>query len=112
MAQETEEARQIQQITGLKPQHFADFIRAAQLVFDPAGGLTGRRVEVDWNAFEMSPGVVENLKSLGQRYRYASPHLPVEVVWEQLTPETRSWLIENKNNLWRIEENFPALDED
>jgi hypothetical protein len=29
-----------------------------------------------------------------------------------LIPETRSWVIENKDNLWKIEEAFPALDED
>jgi hypothetical protein len=112
MKRNTEKSRQIQQITGLKPQHFADLIRTAQLVYDPAGGLTGRVVNVDWDFFEMPPGVVENLRMLGQKYRYASPHISIEEIWEQLTPETRSWSIENKNNLWRIEESFPALDED
>jgi hypothetical protein len=56
--------------------------------------------------------VTENLKSLGQEYRYASPHVPIEKIWSQLTPESRIWFIENKNELWRFEEAFPALDED
>lgn len=112
MLQETDKARQIQQLTGLKPQHFADLIRAAQLIYDPAAGLSGRVVEVDWQGFEISQSIVENLQSIGQKYRYASPYVPLDIVWEQLTPETRSWFMESKNQLWRFEEIFPPLDED
>ena len=52
------------------------------------------------------------MKLLGQQYQYASPHVPVENVWSQLTPETRIWFMANKDNLWQFEETFPALDED
>jgi hypothetical protein len=55
---------------------------------------------------------VENLKSLGKQYRYASPYVPAERIWEKLTPESRSWFLENKDGLWQLEEAFPALDED
>ncbi|MGI0485139.1 hypothetical protein ACN4EK_06855 [Pantanalinema rosaneae CENA516] len=112
MAQNPNESLQIQQVTGLQPKHFADLIRAAQLVFDPAGGVSGRVVEVDWPQFGISSGVLENLRELGRQYQYASPYVAIDVIWSQLTPETRSWLIENKKELWRLEEIFPALDED
>jgi hypothetical protein len=112
ISQETDKSLQIQNITGLKPKHFADLIRIAQLVCDPAGGLTGRVIEVNWEMFGISPGVLENLKALGEKYRYSSPYVAIEKVWEQLTPETRSWFIAHKNLLWRIEEMLPALDED
>jgi hypothetical protein len=39
---ETEQSLQIQQVTGLKPRHFADLIRVAQLICDPAAGTPGR----------------------------------------------------------------------
>jgi hypothetical protein len=112
MAQETNESLQIQQLTGLQAKHFADLIRAAQLVFDPSGGVSGRSVEVDWQQFGISLGVLGNLQKLGRQYQYASPYVAIEIIWSQLTPETRSWLIENKKELWRLEEFFPALDED
>lgn len=112
MTQDTNKSLLIQQTTGLKPLHFADLVRIAQLVVDPARGLSGRLVQVDWQALGIPPAVVENLQALGERYRYASPHMPIEVIWKQLSPETRNWLFEHKKDLWRIEEMFPALDED
>ena len=112
MTQETERSRQILELTGVEPHHFADLVRTAQLVDTPAGGVTGRLIEVDWEVFEISPAVESNLKALGARYRYASPHVTIEVLWEQMLPETRSWLMENRNEMWRIEEVFPAPDED
>ncbi|WP_017655536.1 hypothetical protein [Fortiea contorta] len=112
MSQEHNESLQIQQITGLKPKHFADLIRAAQLVFDPNAGLSGRNLIIDWREFGIPLDVAENLKSLGKQYQYASPHVPIEIVWSQLTVETRIWFIEHKDELWRLEEAFPALDED
>lgn len=98
--------------TGLKTQHFADLIRVAQLVFDPSGGLSGRSVEVDWDSFDMPAEIVENLRQLGQKYQFDSPYIPPVTVWEQLTPATRAWLIENKHDLGMLEEAFPARDED
>lgn len=105
-------SQEIQQLTGLKPTNFADLIRVAQLVYDPGGGVSGKVVEVDWQDFGIPDRVADNLRLLGQRYQYESPHVPIDVVWEQLTPETRSWLMANRKNLWEIEESFPALDED
>jgi hypothetical protein len=112
MSQEHNESLQIQQLASLKPKHFADLIRAAQLIFDPAAGLSGRHIEVDWQEFDIPHDVVDNLKSLGQQYQYASPHIPNDIVWGQLTPETRIWFLNNKDKLWEFEEIFPALDED
>ncbi|MBR8836715.1 MAG: hypothetical protein DSM106950_22530 [Stigonema ocellatum SAG 48.90 = DSM 106950] len=113
MSQENDKSLQIEEINKLKPIHFADLIRAAQLIFDPAGGVSGRYKKVDWlEDFGIPVHVVENLKVLGQEYRYASPHVPVEIIWSKLTPETRIWFMGNKDELWKIEEAFPALDED
>lgn len=112
MSQEHNESSQIQQIAGLQPKHFADLIRAAQLVFDPTAGLSGRRLIVDWRDFGIPLDVAENLKSLGQKYQYASPNVSVDIIWSHLTPETRIWFLEHKDELWRLEEAFPALDED
>jgi hypothetical protein len=112
MSQDTDRSFEIQKITGLRPKHFADLVRIAQLVDDPAGGLTGRAIQVNWDVFGISPGVVENLKALGEKYRYSSPYVAIAEIWEQLTPETRSWFIAHKNLLWHIEEILPALDED
>ncbi|BAZ31774.1 hypothetical protein NIES4074_42470 [Cylindrospermum sp. NIES-4074] len=112
MSQEQNESFQIQEIIGLKPKHFADLIRAAQLVYDPTAGLSGRYLKVDWEDFGIPRDVAENLKSLGKEYQYASPHVPVEIVWSKLTTESRIWFIENKDKLWQLEETFPALDED
>ncbi len=113
MSQENDKLLQIQEINKLKPIHFADLIRSAQLIFDPGGGVSGRSKQVDWlEEFGIPDHVVENLKVLGQEYRYASPHVPVENIWSKLTAQTRIWFIENKDELWKIEEAFPALDED
>ncbi|NJK49528.1 hypothetical protein HC931_16465 [Candidatus Gracilibacteria bacterium] len=112
MSKDTDRSIEIQKITGLQPKHFADLVRVAQLVDDPAGGLTGRLIQVNWDAFGISPSVVENLKALGEKYRYSSPYVAIAQIWEQLTPETRSWFIAHKNLLWHIEEILPALDED
>ncbi|UKO99879.1 hypothetical protein [Nostoc sp. UHCC 0870] len=96
----------------LKPTHFADLIRTAQLVFDPASGVAGRYIQVDWQEFGIPDEVAENLQLLGQKYRYASPHISSDIIWEQLTPVTRTWFLNNKEELWKFEEAFPALDED
>lgn len=110
--QNQERVREIQQITGLRPTHFADLIRVAQLIYDPSGGVSGKVVEVDWLDFSITEGVAANLRSLGKKYQYESPHVSLDLVWSELTPETRSWFIANKSVLWEIEEAFPALDED
>ena len=112
MSQEYNQPSQIQQIASLKPKHFADLIRAAQLIFDPAAGLTGRHVQVNWQDFGIPHDVEQNLKDLGLQYQYASPHIPGDIIWSRLSPETRIWFLNNKDDLWRFEEAFPALDED
>ncbi|YAF96350.1 MAG: hypothetical protein AB3A66_01275 [Nodularia sp. CChRGM 3473] len=112
MSQEHNESLNIQQIASLKPKHFADLVRAAQLIFDPTAGLSGRHIEVDWQNFGIPYDVEKNLKALGQQYQYASPHIPSDIIWSQLTSETRIWFLDNKDELWRFEEVFPALDED
>lgn len=104
--------QEIQQITGLKPTHFADLVRVAQLVYNPGGSVSGRMVEVNWMTFDMPLSVVANLRRLGQKYQYESPHVDLDLVWDDLTPETRSWFMANRSSLWHIEEAFPALDED
>jgi hypothetical protein len=68
-----ERIQEIQQITGLKPTHFSDLIRVAQLIYDPAGGVSGRMVKVSWLDFGIPPGVADNLRSLGEKYQYESP---------------------------------------
>ncbi|MDJ0592937.1 MAG: hypothetical protein QNJ72_23590 [Pleurocapsa sp. MO_226.B13] len=112
MQQNKERVREIQQVTGLRPTHFADLIRVAQLIYDPSGGVSGKVVEVDWLTFGIPRRVAGNLRSLGRKYQYESPHVAIDLVWDELTPETRSWFIANKSILWEIEESFPALDED
>lgn len=105
-------SKQIQAITGLNSTQFADLIRTAQLIADPGGGVSGRSMQPDWDMLEVPPGVVKNLEALGKLYQYELPHIAPDEVWSQLTPETRSWVIDNKNMLWQFEELFPALDED
>ncbi|MCF4967427.1 hypothetical protein [Nostoc sp. CMAA1605] len=112
MSHEHEELLHLQQSATLRPTHFADLIRTAQLVFDPASGVSGRYIAVDWQDFGIPDDVAENLKLLGQKYRYASPSIPAEIIWEQLTQSTRIWFLHNKDELWKFEEFFPALDED
>jgi hypothetical protein len=112
MSQKDNESLQIQEINNLKPVHFADLIRAAQLIFDPTKGVSGIYTKVDWKEFGIPDDVVQNLQALGQEYQYSSPHIPIEEIWSRLTPQTRIWFIQNKNELWRFEEAFPALDED
>lgn len=112
MSQEPHKSLQLQEIIGLKPQHFADLIRTAQLVFDPVAGLSGRNLKIDWQEFGIPRDVADNLREIGQEYQYASPHIPPEEVWDKLTTQARIWFVENKDNLWRFEEIFPALDED
>ncbi len=103
---------EIQQITGLRPTHFADLVRVAQLIYDPSGGVSGKIVEVNWLNFGIPQEVAVNLRSLGKKYQFESPHVELDLVWDELTPETRSWFIAHKSILWEIEESFPALDED
>lgn len=110
--QNKERIQEIQQITGLRPTHFADLVRVAQLIYDPSGGVSGKIVEVDWLNFGIPRKVADNLRSLGKKYQYESPHVELDLVWDELTPETRSWFIAHKSMLWEIEESFPALDED
>jgi hypothetical protein len=105
-------AIQIQNLTGLNSGHFADLIRLAQLIFDPTGGLPHKTVDVDWKMLGIPKGVVNNLRILGKKYQYSSPYIPIDVIWEKLTPESRNWMMENKSNFWKIEEYFPARDED
>lgn len=112
MTQENKEWLQILDIYGLKPKHFADLIRAVQLIYDPGAGVSGRTVGVDWQKLGIPLDVAENLKSLGKQYQYASPYVPMQNIWEQLTPASRTWFIVNKDELWQLEEAFPALDED
>lgn len=112
MSQQPDKSSQIDYIIPLQPKHFADLIRTAQLIFDPSAGLCSRNLNVDWSRFGIPQDVAENLATLGQEYQYASPHVPVEIVWSKLTPETRVWFMENKDRLWQFEEAFPALDED
>ncbi len=112
MSQEHNESLPVEEIIGLQPKHFADLIRTAQLVYDPTAGLSGSLLQVNWEALGIPYDVVDNLKSLGQEYQYASPHVPVEVVWSKLTTASRHWFMENKDELWQFEEAFPALDED
>ena len=104
--------QEIQHITGLRPTHVADLIRVAQLIYDPSGGVPSRVIKVNWLSFGISDTVAENLRSLGKQYQYESPHIDIDLIWDDLTPETRSWFIANKRILWEIEESFPALDED
>lgn len=110
--QNKDRVREIQAITGLRATHFADLIRVAQLIYDPSGGIASRVVKVNWLDFGIPRQVANNLRSLGQQYQYESPHVSPDLVWDQLTPETRSWFIANQSSLWEIEESFPALDED
>ena len=112
MKPESDKSREIQEVTGLSATNFADLIRTAQLISDPAGGVSGRFYQPDWDGLEIPSGVVEDLKALGRKYQYELPHIAPESIWEQLTPESRSWVIENRNILWQFEELFPALDED
>lgn len=112
LKQNKQRISEIQQITGLRPTNFADLIRVAQLIYDPRGGVASRTVRVNWLDFSIPKRVTDNLRSLGKKYQYESPHVPIDLVWDELTPETRSWFIANRSYLWEIEESFPALDED
>ncbi len=112
MAKKTDRSTEIQAITGLSSTHFADLIRTAQLMADPGGGISGRWPQPNWEALGVPCGVVENLRELGHRYQYRLPHISPSIIWDQLTPESRSWVIDNRTNLWQFEELFPALDED
>ncbi|NER84410.1 MAG: hypothetical protein F6K42_33755 [Leptolyngbya sp. SIO1D8] len=107
-----ERIQEIQQVTGLQPTHFADLVRVSQLIYDPSGGVANRVVQVNWLDFGIPKAVAENLRSLGKKYQYESPHVDLDLVWDDLTPATRSWFIANRSVLWEIEESFPALDED
>ncbi|MEM1241835.1 MAG: hypothetical protein AAGI45_18545 [Cyanobacteria bacterium P01_H01_bin.26] len=110
--QNKQKAQQIQAVTGLTSTHFADLVRVAQQIYAPGGIVSGRAFRVDWMEFEIPETVARNLRALGQKYQYESPHVDLDLVWEDLTPETRSWFMANRSELWRIEEAFPALDED
>ncbi|MCU0547023.1 MAG: hypothetical protein MUE44_33490 [Oscillatoriaceae cyanobacterium Prado104] len=97
---------------GLRDSHFADLIRFAQIVYDPTGGLSGRSIFVNWQGLGLSEAIVIDLKILGQRYQYSMPNIPPDVIWEQLTPASRKWFIENRTHLAQLEETFLARDED
>jgi hypothetical protein len=112
MSQKDEESVYISEISKLKPVHFADLIRASQLIFDPTSCAAGMHLQVDWQEFGVPDDVAENLKQLGSEYRYSLPQVPPEIVWSKLTPTTRIWFLQNKDELWKFEEYFPALDED
>lgn len=68
MSPENNESIEIQEINKFKPVHFADLIRAAQLIFDPARGVSGIYRKVDWQEFGIPDDVTENLQALGQEY--------------------------------------------
>ncbi|MEM1278543.1 MAG: hypothetical protein AAF827_15680 [Cyanobacteria bacterium P01_D01_bin.6] len=112
MSPNKQRIQEIRQITGLRPTHFADLIRVAQIIDSPGNGIPGRIIQVDWLDFEMPEAVVGNLRALGDKYRYESPHVDIDLVWDDLTPEARSWFMAYRSVLWRIEEAFPAFDED
>ena len=67
---------------------------------------------MDWKTIGIPIGVVNNLRAIGKKYQYASPYIPIDIIWEQLNPESRNWMIENKRSFWKLEEYFPARDED
>ena len=96
----------------IKEVHFADLIRAAQLIFLPSRGISGVYTDIDWKAIGIPNEVLENLKALGEEYQCSSPHVSPEIIWSRLTPASRVWFLENKDDLWTIEEMFPMLDED
>jgi hypothetical protein len=104
--------QEIQSLTGLTPTNVTDLVRVAQLIYDPGGGVSGRMISVNWMDFEIPQAVAENLRALGRKHQYESPHVDLDQVWDDLTPETRSWFMANRSILWNIEESFPALDED
>lgn len=112
MSQDNDNVSPIFELSKLKPVHFADLIRAAQLIYDPSKGVSGVSREVNWSEFGIPDEVAQNLKHLGREYQYSSPHVPIEDVWSKLTPSSRIWFFENRDSLWEIEEFFPALDED
>ncbi|TAE54738.1 MAG: hypothetical protein EAZ76_14620 [Nostocales cyanobacterium] len=112
MSQDPQKSIKLEEIISLKPQHFADLIRTAQLIFDPCSGTVGRRVNIDWEDLGVPRSILDNLREIGQEYQYASPHISPEEIWSRLTTESRIWFVENKDNLWRFEEIFPAIDED
>lgn len=112
MSREDDEFIELEQLAQLKPIHFADLIRACQLIFDPARGVSGITRNIDWNDFGIPDDIADNLKALGKEFRYALPSVPPEIVWTKLTEKTRIWFVENKEELWKFEEYFPALDED
>ncbi|MCU0569774.1 MAG: hypothetical protein MUF49_24770 [Oculatellaceae cyanobacterium Prado106] len=95
----------------LHPRHFADLVRLSQVIYNPAGGLRGA-VKVDWQEFGISLAIEEDLRSLGQKYWYSVAQIPPDEVWRNLSVESRTWFIDNKNRLWQIEEAFPPGDED
>ncbi|BAZ15059.1 hypothetical protein NIES4071_69290 [Calothrix sp. NIES-4071] len=100
------------QLLGIKPVHFADLVRAAQLMYNPASCMSGIDIEVDWEELGVPNDVLDNLRVLGYEYRYALPDVPPSIIWSKLSPETRVWFVANKEELWKFEEYFPALDED
>lgn len=102
----------LMQVTGLKPHHFADLIRIAQLVADPTCAQAGRSVRVDWEALGICAAVHADLRQLGDRFLYSTPNVSPVLIWEQLTPVSRAWLIENRHGLAAIEAHFPPRDED
>ena len=112
MSEDPHKSPEIQEVIGLKPQHFADLVRAAQLIFDPTAGVTGRNVKIDWQDFGIPRNIEDNLRIIGEEFQYASPHVPADIIWGKLTTESRIWFLKNKDQLWQFEEILPALDED
>jgi hypothetical protein len=113
MSQENEELLNIEQINKLKAVHFADLIRACQLIYDPARGMSGISRQIDWKDYGIPDDVASNFKALGKEYQYSLPNVPPEVIWSKLSEESRVWFMENKEELWKFEDMyFPALDED
>ncbi len=112
MSQQNHSSSQLIPEAGLRASHFADLVRLAQIVYDPSGGLSGRSIVVDWASIGLPEAIVIDLKILGQRYQFASPHISPDVIWEQLTPASRKWFVENRTLLAELEETFLARDED
>ena len=109
MSQENENALPIFELSKLKAVHFADLIRAAQLIYDPGKGVSGISREVNWREFGIPNEVAENLKYLGREYQYASPHIPVEDIWSKLTPLTRIWFLKTKRICGKSKNFSPLL---
>lgn len=97
---------ELQRLTGLTQQNFADFVQAAQLLADLAQGLSPWYVRVHLRSPQLSPTVATDLLEIGQRYRRRSPYSNPAEVWRLLSPETRSWFIDHRQDLGQFLQMF------